>query len=54
MFGHIPKIDWSDNADGAIRSISEAVAIAKAHGVEVPDEVADRSVVQMRRNDHDS
>lgn len=40
MFGYTPKIDWNDNADGAIRSISEAVAIAKAHGVEIPDEAA--------------
>jgi hypothetical protein len=37
MFGHTPNVAWQDNADGAIRSVSEAVEIARAHGVDIPD-----------------
>lgn len=30
---------WRPNPDGAARSIDEAVAIARAHGVEIPDDI---------------
>lgn len=40
MFGHTPRIEWNDNADGTIRTVDQAVAIAKDHGVEIPDVAA--------------
>jgi hypothetical protein len=40
MFGHSPKSNWNDNPDGTIRSVSEAVEIAKACGVDIPDVAA--------------
>lgn len=39
MFGHSPRIHWNPNRHGAIRSLAEAVEIAKAHGVFVPEYV---------------
>lgn len=40
MFGHSPRLNWNRNPDGAIRSITEAVEIAKARGVVIPEYVA--------------
>jgi hypothetical protein len=40
MFGHHPKLEWNENADGTIRTVSKAVEIARAHGVKIPDVAA--------------
>ncbi len=37
--GQYPKREWRDNPDGQIRTIEEAVEIAKKHGVVIPDDV---------------
>jgi len=37
--GQYPKREWRDNPDGQIRTIEEAVEIAKKHGVVIPDDI---------------
>ncbi len=37
--GHAPGVKWKRNVPRAKRSIPEAVAIAIAHGVQIPDDV---------------
>jgi hypothetical protein len=37
--GQYPKREWRDNPDGQIRTIEEAVEIAKKHGVMIPDDI---------------
>lgn len=37
MLGHTPRINWNPNADATIRSVDEAVEIARAHGVAIPE-----------------
>jgi hypothetical protein len=37
--GQYPKREWKDNPDGRIRTIQEAVSIAKRYGVEIPDDL---------------
>lgn len=34
-----PKLTWAKNPDGAVRTIDEAVEIARKNGVEIPDDV---------------
>jgi len=55
--GQYPKREWRDNPDGQIRTIEEAMEIARKHGAEpgrpgnLHDEawdVADRMVDKMR------
>jgi len=36
---HPRMYPWLKNSDGAVRSIDEAVEIARAHGVEIPDDI---------------
>jgi len=36
---HPRMYPWLKNADGAVRSIDEAVEIARIHGVEIPDDI---------------
>src|SRR5437667_3284782 len=38
--GQRPRMDWRPNQDGQARTIDQAVAIAKANGVRIPDDVA--------------
>jgi hypothetical protein len=40
IFGQFPRHQWQPNADGRTRTISEAVAIAKRNGVQIPEDVA--------------
>ena len=40
MFGHTPRLKWNRNADGMIRSVSEAVEVARSRGVEIPEYAA--------------
>jgi hypothetical protein len=37
--GLFPTIEWRDNPDGKVRTIQEAVEIAKSNGVLIPDDV---------------
>jgi hypothetical protein len=37
--GQFPTLEWRDNPDGKVRTIHEAVEIARAHGVVIPDDV---------------
>lgn len=37
MRGSTPRLDWKPNPDGIVRSVEEAVKIARANGVVVPD-----------------
>jgi hypothetical protein len=37
--GQAPKVKWRRNTGGGKRTIKEAVAIAKRHGVRIPDDV---------------
>jgi hypothetical protein len=37
--GLFPTIEWQDNQDGKVRTIQEAVEIARANGVLIPDDV---------------
>ncbi len=37
--GQSPRIEWQQNPDGQARSLEEAKAIAKQHGVTIPDDV---------------
>jgi hypothetical protein len=39
LTGQYPTREWRDNPDGTVRSIHEAVEIARAHGVVIPDDV---------------
>lgn len=39
MLGHLPKMTWRPNSAGGVRSISEALEIARAHGVVIPEYV---------------
>lgn len=40
-----PKLyPWLKNPDGAVRSVDEALEIARAHGVEIPDDILVRKV----------
>jgi hypothetical protein len=38
--GQFPKIQWRPNAGGQVRTIEEAVEIARRNGVQIPDDVA--------------
>jgi hypothetical protein len=38
--GQSPRIDWKPNPAGQIRTIEEAIAIAKRYGVVIPDDVS--------------
>jgi hypothetical protein len=38
--GQHPRVPWRPNQGGQHRTIEEAVAIARRHGVEIPDDVA--------------
>jgi len=38
--GQSPKRQWRDNPDGQIRTIEEAVEIAKRNGVVIPEDIA--------------
>src|SRR6202521_5056068 len=38
--GQSPRIQWKDNAAGQVRTIKDAIAIARQNGVEVPDDVS--------------
>lgn len=37
--GQFPTTEWRDNPDGQVRTIQEAVQIARANGVLIPDDV---------------
>jgi hypothetical protein len=37
--GQFPTRQWKDNSDGQIRTIEEAVEIAKKYGVTIPDDI---------------
>jgi hypothetical protein len=37
--GQYPRREWRENADGRIRTLAEAVAVARSHGVLIPDDV---------------
>jgi hypothetical protein len=37
--GQYPTREWRENPDGRIRTIEEAVEIAKAYGVVIPDDI---------------
>jgi hypothetical protein len=39
MFGFAPKLTWKNNPLGEIRSVEEAIEIARDHGVHIPAEV---------------
>jgi hypothetical protein len=41
---HPRMYPWLKNPDGAVRSVDEAVEIARAHGVELPDDILLRKV----------
>jgi hypothetical protein len=41
---HPKMYPWLKNPDGAVRSVDEAVEIARAHGVEIPDDILLRKV----------
>jgi hypothetical protein len=38
--GQSPKLRWRDNAAGHVRTIEEAIAIARSTGVEIPEDVS--------------
>ncbi len=37
--GQYPTREWRDNPDGQVRTIEEAVEIAKAYGIVIPDDI---------------
>jgi hypothetical protein len=37
--GLFPTIKWRDNPDGKVRTLQEAMGIARANGVLIPDDV---------------
>jgi hypothetical protein len=37
--GQYPTRQWKDDPDGAIRTIDQAVEIARAHGVMIPEDI---------------
>ncbi len=39
-----PRLQWAKNPDGAVRSVDEAVEIARRHGVVIPDDILIRKV----------
>jgi hypothetical protein len=39
-----PGLTWAKNADGAVRTIDEAIEIARRNGVEIPDDVLFKKV----------
>ncbi|MBL8622229.1 MAG: hypothetical protein JNK64_13030 [Myxococcales bacterium] len=38
-FAQGPRLSWARNPDGVTRTPAEAVALARAHGVEIPDDI---------------
>jgi hypothetical protein len=38
--GQSPRIQWKDNPEGQLRTVEEAIEIARAHGVTIPEEVS--------------
>lgn len=38
--GQSPKLQWKSNPAGQIRTIEEAIAVAKSNGVKIPDDVS--------------
>ena len=39
-----PRLKWTKNPDGSVRSIDEAVEIARKNGVEIPDDILFKKV----------
>ncbi|MCA1706195.1 MAG: hypothetical protein LC808_24185 [Actinobacteria bacterium] len=45
-YAHSPKLEWLPNPGGEVRTVDEAVALARRHGVEIPDDIMFRAVPQ--------
>jgi hypothetical protein len=39
-----PRLQWAKNPDGAVRTVDEAMEIARKHGVEIPDDILVRKI----------
>jgi hypothetical protein len=37
--GQSPSVQWRDNSGGQVRTLPEAITIARAHGVHIPEDV---------------
>jgi hypothetical protein len=45
-YAHSPKLTWLPNPGGEVRTVDEAVALARRHGVEIPDDISFADVAQ--------
>jgi hypothetical protein len=45
-YAHSPKVKWAPNPAGEVRTVDEAVELARANGVKIPDDIMFRAVRQ--------
>jgi hypothetical protein len=47
-----PRLQWAKNPNGAVRTVDEAVKIARQHGVHIPDDILLRKVTSKHLPDN--